>query len=399
MDKIIDIIDSIAYEKGLKIVEVENALKESLIKTAEKMIDHTLIFDASIDREEKKLNLFQKIEVIDNTDERLTAETIMVMAEVEGKEVEQERVNNKENFISLDEAKKLDSDLEIGDFLNYDLEFESMGRNAATILFSNLEYRLQRYIEDNLFNKYNSQIGDTINSVVTSIDRQDNTFMEIGEVRAILTRKNRIKGEFFKVGDSIKAVVKAVKIDKEHGLIVEVSRTSPKFLEALLTLEVPELKDKRVTIEASARIPGARAKIAISTTEMNVDPIGSIVGVKGVRINAVSKQLNGENIDCIEYSPIPEIFISRALSPAIINSVKIEKTTRTDEKDKAIVTINSDQKGRAIGRVGLNIRLASMLTKHDIILNEIDAITPAQDDLKPQQKSKDTSGLEALFKD
>ena len=196
MDKIIDIVDSIAYEKGLKISEVEDALKESLIKTAEKMIDHTLIFDASIDREEKKLNLFQKIEVINNDDERLTAETIMVMVEVEGEDnkVEQERDNNKENFISLDEAKELDSDLELGDFLNYDLEFETMGRNAASILFSNLEYRLQRHIEDNLFNKYNSQIGNTINSVVTSVDRQDNTFMEIGEVRAILTRKNRIKG-------------------------------------------------------------------------------------------------------------------------------------------------------------------------------------------------------------
>ena len=399
MDKIIDIVDSIAYEKGLKISEVEEALQESLIKTAEKMIDHTLIFDASIDREEKKLNLFQKIEVLASDDKRLTVETIMVMIEnKEGEKEEVEQVNNTENFISLDEAKELDSDLEIGDFLNYDLEFESMGRNAATILFSNLEYRLQRHIEDNLFNKYNSRIGQTITSVVTSVDRQDNTFIEIGEVRAILTRKNRIKGEFFKVGDSLKAVIRAVKVDKQHGLIVEISRTSPKFLESLLKLEVPELKDERITIESAARIPGARAKIAISSNEPNMDPIGAIVGVKGVRINAVSEQLNGENIDCIEYSPIPEIFISRALSPAIVNSVKIEKTARADERDKAIVTINSDQKGRAIGRVGLNIRLASMLTKHDIELIEIDVATPASDDPRPQEKSTDTSGLEALFK-
>ena len=399
MDKIIDIVDSIAYEKGLKISEVEEALQESLVKTAEKMIDHTLIFDASIDREEKKLNLFQKIEVLANDDKRLTIETIMVMIEnKEGEQEEVEQVNNTENFISLDEAKELDDDLEIGDFLNYDLEFESMGRNAATILFSNLEYRLQRHIEDNLFNKYNSRIGQTITSVVTSVDRQENTFIEIGEVRAILTRKNRIKGEEFKVGDSLKAVIRAVKVDKQHGLIVEISRTSPKFLESLLKLEVPELKDERITIESAARIPGARAKIAISSNEPNMDPIGAIVGVKGVRINAVSQQLNGENIDCIEYSPIPEIFISRALSPAIINSVKVEKTPRPDERDKAVVTINSDQKGRAIGRVGLNIRLASMLTKHDIELIEIDVATPASDDPRPQEKSTDTSGLEALFK-
>ncbi len=399
MDKIIDIVDSIAYEKGLKISEVEEALKESLIKTAQKMIDSTLLFDASIDRENKKLNLFQKIEVVADDDPRLEVQTIKAIVEVDGEQVEQDVPNNKENFISLTQAKELDSDLEIGDFLNYDLEFESMGRNAATILFGNLEYRLQRYIENNLFNKYNSQIGTTINSVVTSVDSHENTFMEIGEVRAILTRKNRIKGESFKVGDSIKAVVKSVKVDKQHGLIVEVSRTSPKFLEALLKLEVPELKDERITIEASARIPGARAKIAISTNETNIDPIGAIVGVKGVRINAVSEQLNGENIDCVDYSPIPEIFISRALSPAVVNSVKIEKTKRTDEKDKAIVTINADQKGRAIGKVGLNIRLASMLTKHDIVLNEIDAVTPASEQNgSSEEKSKDTSSLEALFK-
>jgi len=390
MEKIIDIIDSIAYEKGLKTAEIEEALKESLIKTAEKMIGGNLVFDASINREKKKLSLFQKIEVVANDDTKLDGTTI-----VDGEEV----AVNTENFISIEEAKKLDDGLEIGDFLNYDLEFESMGRNAATILFSNLEYRLQRHIEDNLFKKYNSKLGKTVTSSVTSVDRQDNTFMEIGEVRAILPRKNRIKGETFKVGDSLKAVVKSVKVDKQHGLIVEVSRTSPKFLESLLALEVPELKDKRITIESSARIPGVRSKIAISTTEANIDPIGAIVGVKGVRINAVSKQLHGENIDCIDYSPIPEIFVSRAMSPAIINSVKIEKSTNPNEKSKAIITINSDQKGKAIGKDGLNIRLASMLTNFEIVVNEVGgATTPASDENKPEEKTKDVSSLEALFK-
>ncbi len=397
MDKIIDIIDSIAYEKGLKVVEVEVALKESLIKTAQKMIDETVVFDAEIDRGNKKLNLFQKIEVVDNNEKRLHIE---FTKEVNDKGEEYEKINNVENFISLDEAKKLDEDLEIGDFLNYDLEFESMGRNAASILFQNLEYRLQRHIEDNLFQKYNSQVGQTINSTVTSVDKQDNSFMEIGEVRAILPRKNRIKGEIFKVGDALKAVVRAVRVDKQHGLIVEVSRTSPKFLEALLALEVPELKDERISIEASARIPGSRAKIAISTNEVNVDPIGAIVGVKGIRINAVSEQLNNENIDCVEFSAIPEIFISRALSPAVVNSVKIQDAKNEEEKPKAIVTINADQKGRAIGKVGLNIRLASMLTKHEIELNVLEGETTDEgsvqsDDVTPK---KDASELEALFK-
>ena len=275
-----------------------------------------------------------------------------------------------------------------------------MGRNASTILFSNLEYRLQRFISDNLFDKYKSQIGKTISSVVTSIDRQDNTFVEIGEVRGIMPRKNRIKGEKFKVGDALKAVVRSVKIDKQHGLIVELSRTSPKFLESLLTLEVPELKDERITIESTARIPGVRAKIALSTEESNVDPIGAVVGVKGVRISAISSELNGENIDCIEYTHIPEIFIARSLSPAIVQSVKIEKEAGENKKDKAIVTISSDQKARAIGKAGLNIRLASMLTKCDIELNEIEGVTNATNSIEHTsntEKTKDTSGLEALF--
>lgn len=395
MEKIIDIIDSIAYEKGLKTNEVEEALIEALIKTAQKMIDESLTYGASIDRTNKKLNLFQKIEVLNNDDKKLDG--IITITDDEGNEKEIEI--NKESFISLDEASAIDGDLEVGDFLNYDLEFENMGRNAASILFSNFEYRVQRYIEDNLFKKYNSKIGETINSVVTSVDRAENTFMEIGEVRAILPRKNRIKGEIFKVGDSLKAVVKAVKVDKQHGLVVEVSRTSPKFLESLLALEVPELKDERITIEASARIPGVRSKIAISSSEQNIDPIGAIVGVKGVRINAVSKQLNGESIDCIDYSPIDEIFVSRALSPASVISVKIDEKKSLSEKGKATVTINSDQKGKAIGKSGLNIRLASMLTKYDLEIVELDGVTPnSEQNATNKEASKDVSSLEALFK-
>jgi len=400
MEKIIDIIDSIAYEKGLKVSDVEIALKESLIKTAQKMQDDSLVYEANIDRANKTLKLSQKIEVVSNEDIRLSGEAREEQNDWEKENDVEAKLINPENFLSINEAKEIDPDLEIGDFLNYDLEFESMGRNAATILFSNLEYKLQRFIEDNLYNKYNDQVGDTITSVVTRVDQNDNTFIEIGEVKGILPRKNRIKGELFKVGDSLKAVVKSVNIDKQHGLVVEVSRTSPKFLESLLALEVPELHDKKIIIENSARIPGSRAKIALSTTEPNIDPIGAIVGVKGVRINAVSEQLNDENIDCIEYTPIKEMFVSRALSPAVVKSVKIEVGAGEKGKDKAIITIAEDQKSRAIGKVGLNIRLASMLTKCDIELNVLEEgtkVTAADGVKTSEEKSTDTSDLEALF--
>lgn len=392
MDKIIDILDSIAYEKGLKIDDVENALKEALIKTAQKMVDETLTFDANIDRANRKLELFQKIEVVSEDDERLLANAVNKYGEA----------INYENFITVEEAKEIDPDLEIGDFMNYDLEFENMGRNAATILHSNFEFRLQRFIEENLVSKYKDKIGKTVSGTVTRIDKQDNTFIEIGEVKGILQRKSRIKGETFRVGDVVKAVVKGVNIDKTNGLLIDISRTSPKFLENLLVLEVPELKDKKVTIEASARIPGTRSKIALSTIDPQIDAIGSVVGVKGVRIGSVSKQLHGENIDCVEFSTIPEMFISRALSPALVSSVKIEKAPSHGEKGKAIVTIPSDQKSKAIGKAGLNIRLASMLTKYDIELIEIASIgTSSNSNDKiavTEEKTTDVASLEALFK-
>jgi transcription termination/antitermination protein NusA len=391
MDKIIDILDSIAYEKGLKIDDVENALKEALIKTAQKMVDETLTFDANIDRANKKLELFQKIEVVAEEDERLLANAVNKYGEA----------LNFENYITLEEAKQIDPDLEIGDFMNYDLEFENMGRNAATILHSNFEFRLQRFVEENIVNKYKDKIGKTVSGTVTRIDKQENTFIEIGEVKGILQRKSRIKGETFKVGDVVQAVVKGVNIDKASGLLVDISRTSPKFLENLLVNAVPELKDGKVTIEASARIPGTRSKIALSTIEPQIDPIGAVVGVKGVRIGSVSKQLHGENIDCVEYSTIPEMFISRALSPALVNSVKIEKAPLYGEKGKAIVTVPSDQKSKAIGKAGLNIRLASMLTKYDIELIEIPSLnsnSSSNESNTQEEKTTDTASLEALFK-
>ena len=391
MDKIIDILDSIAYEKGLRIEDVENALKEALIKTAKKMVDETLVFDANIDRENKKLELSQKVEVVPDGDNR----TLGIGQDEYGNDI------NPENFIELSEAKEIDDDLEVGDTVDYDLEFENMGRNAATILHNNFEYKVQRFIEENLVSKYKDKIGKIISGSVTRVDRSENTYIEIEEVKGLLPRKSRIKGESFRVGDTLKAVVKSVNIDKTNGLIIEISRTSPKFLESLLRLEVPELKDEKITIEGSARIPGTRAKIALLTNDPQIDPIGSVVGVKGVRIGAVSQQLNGENIDCVKYSTVPEMFISRALSPAIISSVKIEAKPYDNEKGKAVVKIPSDQKSKAIGKAGLNIRLASMLTRYDIELVEIESkndFGSSEQTNNNEDKNADTSSLEALFK-
>jgi N utilization substance protein A len=207
--------------------------------------------------------------------------------------------------------------------------------------------------------------------------------------------KSRIKGEKFKVGDHIKAVVRRANMDKENGIQIELSRTSPKFLEELLALEVPEISDGTVIVEKSARIPGERAKIALISTHPQVDAVGATVGVKGVRINAVSEELIGENIDCIEYTDITELFVSRTMSPAIISHVEIVKNEE-GENEKAIITLPADQKSKAIGKSGINIRLASMLTGLNIELVETDSTT--NEETGEIEEAKDgVDALEALF--
>ncbi len=371
MEKIANIIESIANEKGLKIEDAHEAVSSALINTAKKVFGAEYEYCVENDEETKQLALFQKVLVVANNDERL-----------------EENHDEVETYMDIKSAKEVDPDIEIGDELTYKLSLDNMGRTAAAILYRELEYHIQRVLERNIFDKYQNKIGDLISTTVTRVDGDENTFVEFREVRAVLPMKSRIKGEKFKPGDVIKSIIRKVYIDRKTGMQVELSRTSPKFLEELLSLQVPEIKDELVIIHSSARIPGERAKIALSTVSPNIDPIGATVGTKGVRINAVSRELHGENIDCIEYSPIPEKLISRALSPALITAVRIEG-------EKAIVTLPSDQKSKAIGKSGINIRLASMLTGFEIELIEQGGSTSSSTE-EGSNKQDDSNGMDAL---
>nr|WP_314181780.1 transcription termination factor NusA [uncultured Campylobacter sp.] len=365
MEKIADIIESIANEKGLEIEDVKERVIRAIINTAKKIYGENYEYDAVIDNATKTLHLYQKITVVEDDDERLA--------------------EDNEHYLGVSEAKKVDSGVEIGDELTYELSTDNLGRTAAQTLHKELEYHIQRLMEEKIFQKYQDMVGHMVFGSVTRVDSDENTFIEIDELRAVMPRKNRIKGEKFKPGDVVKAVIKSVYIDKSMGIKVELSRTSPKFLEALLKAEVPEIKDGLVLIAASARIPGERAKVALVATSPNVDPVGATVGTKGVRINAVTKELNGENIDAIEYSAEPAILITRAMAPAIISSVKI------GEDNKAVVSLVTEQKSKAIGKSGINIRLASMLTGHEIELNELGA--------RGESKDENAKDLKALFGD
>jgi N utilization substance protein A len=369
LEKIGDIIESIALEKGLKKEEVEVAFKNALIYTAKEMISKDQDFNVEVNG--KTYTLYQTITVVSDDDEKLQDE--------------------KEKYIALSEAKELDEGVEVGDELQSEINIENFGRTAAAKLFYEVELNVQKSIEQNLFEKYKAKIGTIVHGSVTRIDNEDNTYIEIDELRGILPRRNRIKGESFKKGDVVRALLKFVNMDKKNGMHLDLTRTSPEFLNQLIKKEVPEVQDGYVEIVASARIPGERAKVAVRTN-YDVDPVGAVVGVKGTRVNAVSGQIRGESIDCIEYSNIPEIFIARCLAPAVVSKITIED-------DVARVKISPEQKPKAIGKSGINIRLTSMLTGLKIeLIEDENAPNPQPDNGYGNDEGKnDASALEALF--
>ncbi len=370
LEKILDIADSIAYEKSLNPKDVKEAIKLALIRSATKVIGEDLFFDVEFDDDKRRARLYQKV---------------MVVAD------EDPLVEDGKNYINVSEAKTIDEGLDIGDELRYDINLEDYGRNIVNIMHRELENEIQKLIENEIYKKYSKKEGKIVSGQVVRVDGEGNTFIEIDEIRALMPRKNRIKGETFKVGDVVKAVLKTIDTNSKKGIGLELTRTSPKFLEELMGLEVPEISDEIIEIKKCSRIPGERAKLALTSNSPRVDAIGTAVGIKGVRINAVSKELKNENIDVIEYSEVPELFVSRAMSPAAVKSVVIKD-------DTAFVSVFEGQKSKAIGKAGINIRLASMLTGYKIELTEEEGLMPQTEDAevkKPQGSSK--AALEALF--
>lgn len=397
MEKILDIIELLAHERGLEPAAVSQVVKETIIKTAKKQFGEELNYIIEEDEKERDFRLIHAVIVCADDDERASKDS--------------------QNFIRISEAKKSAPDISLNDEIHYEISLENMSRNAVNALFSDLGYNIQKTIDNQLYTTLKAMQGKIVSGQVIAIDDAQNTHIEIkesaSEVRAILPLKNRIKGEKFKINDTVSGILRSVKFQKD-GVRLEISRTTPRMLEALLENEVLEIKDGEVLIHKSARIPGERAKVALYTANPRIDPIGATVGTKGVRINAVSRELNGENIDCIEYSEVAEMFIARALSPAQILGVKIEKTqdiqqesqneaqessdsrqnSKNDKKSpKAKVLIATDQKSKAIGRSGINIRLACMLTGYDIELEEVGKEAPKEAAQEESQESSQSSEL------
>jgi N utilization substance protein A len=369
LEKIIDIANAIAYEKNLQPNEVKNAIAEALVKSAKRVVDDRFNFEAEFDEDKKHIKLFKHITILADDNEEL--------------------IEAPDLYISLSKAKKLDDSAEVGDSFNEEVDLEKYGRSIVNTMYRELEFELQKLLENELFRKFSKKEGKIVTGQVVRIDNNGNSYIEMDEIRAVLPRKNRIKNEAFRVGEVVKSILKSVNAKSKNGISIELSRTSPKFLVELMTLEVPELSDGTIEIKKCARIPGKRAKVAIQSNSARVDPIGTAVGVKGVRINAVSKELKNENIDIIEYSETPEILVARAMAPAIIKSVSIKDNIAT-------IVVSEDQKSKAIGKEGINIRLASMLTGYEIDVKEQSGIGGEQKDNSAENANTKHSAQEAL---
>jgi N utilization substance protein A len=271
-----------------------------------------------------------------------------------------EVVEDPNTQISLEEVSKIDDSYEIGEQFTEEVKLESFGRRGILNLRQNLSGRIMDIEKANLYNKYKDRIGEIIVGEVYQAWRKEVLVMDEEGNELLLPKSEQIPSDFFRKGDSIRAVVSKVEMENNKPIIT-LSRTSPVFLERLFEQEVPEIFDGLITIKKIVRIPGERAKVAVESYDERIDPVGACVGVKGSRIHGIVRELRNENIDIINWTSNLQLLVQRALSPAKISSIKI------NEQDKRIsVYLKPNDVSLAIGKGGSNIKLASMLIGMDI---------------------------------
>jgi N utilization substance protein A len=272
-----------------------------------------------------------------------------------------DEVTNEATELSIDEARELaGEEVELGDALLLPLPMEELGRIAAQTAKQILFQKVRDAVRSNVYEQYIDKIGDLVNGYVKRFER-GNIIVDLGNLEAILPRSQQSRGEQWNQGERIRVVINNVSKESK-GPQVEVSRTSPELLLRLFEMEVPEIYDGTVVIKSCVREPGERAKIAVTSNERDVDPVGACVGMKGSRVQAIIRELRGEKIDIIEWSDEPSVFAANALSPAKVNQVRI-----TDIENRQMeVIVNEDQLSLAIGKRGQNVRLATKLVGWNI---------------------------------
>ena len=274
--------------------------------------------------------------------------------------VADDEVENPNTQIGVSEVKAIDPTYEIGDEYADEIKLSSFGRRTVLSLRQNLASRILDLEKASLYEKYSQQVGEIITGEVYRVWKREVLIFDEEENELVLPKSEQIPNDYYREGDTIKAIVKSVEMNNNQPRIV-LSRTANQFLERLFEQEVPEIADGLITIKKIARIPGERAKVAVESYDERIDPVGACVGMKGSRIYGIVKELRNENIDVVNYTTNTQLMIQRSLNPAKISSITID-----EEKKTASVYLKPDQVSLAIGKGGLNIRLSKMLTGYDI---------------------------------
>ncbi len=269
-------------------------------------------------------------------------------------------VTDENRQIALSKARLAADDYEIGEEYTEEIKFEQFARRNILAIRQNLASRISEMERSNLYERYRKRVGLLVSAEVYQIRKREIVLRDEEDNELILPKAEQIPSDFYRKGDTIRAVVDRVEIGRSAPLVF-VSRTSPRFLECLMELEVPEIFDGLITIKKVVRIPGERAKVAVESYDDRVDPVGACVGMRGSRIHGIVKELRNENIDVISYTTNASLYVTRALSPAKLTTLEINEETRTAE-----VYLQPEEVSLAIGKNGYNIRLASELTGYKI---------------------------------
>lgn len=336
-ESMIDIFSDFQDNKKIGRTTLVGVLEESFRSVLAKMFGSDENFDVIVNPDKGDLEIYRNRIVVGNDD-----------------------VNDPNKEISLSNAHKIDSDYEIGEEVSEPINFAKFGRRAILTLRQTLASKVLELEHDSLYNKYKDRVGEIVSGEVYQVWKNEMLIVDDEGNEMFLPKGEQIPRDFFRKGETVRAIVNRVENPNNNPKIY-LSRTAPEFLIRLLEGEVPEIADGLITIKKAARIPGERAKIAVESYDERIDPVGACVGVRGSRIHGVVRELRGENIDVINYTPNEQLFVQRALAPAKISNIKLN-----EEEHKAEVFLKPEEVSLAIGRSGMNIKLASMLTGYTI---------------------------------
>jgi N utilization substance protein A len=337
---------------SLELTESFSEFKE--LKNIDKQTMQRVLEDVFRSMLKKKFNTDEHIDVIVNIDKGDVQ--IFLNKEI----VDDGEVEDPNTEMALSDARKIEEDFEIGEEVTEEFKFQDFGRRNILSLRQNLIGRILDLEKDHLYKVYKERIGEIVTGEVYQVWKKEIMVIDDEGNELILPKSEQIPSDYFKKGESIRAVVAKVDMRNSNPVII-LSRTAPEFLERLFELEVPEVFDGLITIKKIVREPGGRAKVAVESYDDRVDPVGACVGMKGSRIHGIVRELRNENIDVINYTNNPQLYITRALSPAKISSIEID-----EENKSAKVFLKPDQVSLAIGKGGHNIKLAGRLTGYEL---------------------------------